>query len=115
MKKKIVSREVADFLAQSDNGVANWEDDLLSQHAQAYGNGFENIKDEAKCMSEYSPLELARLLINGYEVELTPEEYVLDMYLNCKHSHDDDDDTYARGILWTLDTLGIQIKGINKK
>lgn len=115
MKRIMVSREVADFLDLNDDGTGYWKDVLLEQHTLAYSKGFEEVKDEAMCMVNYTPMEVAELLIKGYETELTPEETLKKMYFNCRLSHDEDDATFARGILWALDTLGIQIKEVNAK
>ena len=60
-----------------------------------------------------SPLQLARILINGYEVEQTPEEKLQALYKDCKYSHDSDDETFAKGIKTALNILGIKINGVN--
>lgn len=70
-----------------------------------------------------SPLGVAKMLINGYEVELTPEEVISKDFLIEKEnalsnpyadsrirSHG-----YTLGVRNTLELLGIKIKGINKQ
>ena len=77
-----------------------------------------------KLDKEYSPLyelsvlQLGECLINGYEVEETPEERLLndfkynnDQYVSTRN------EVYLirnQGIQSALNTLGIKIKGINK-
>lgn len=67
--------------------------------------------------------ELATVLINGYEVEMTPHEEIAVIY---KHhypkSRDGSGSTqkyfskgYVKGIKFTLEKLGITIKGVNDK
>ena len=55
--------------------------------------------------------ELAKCLINDYELEETPEEE-LARYYNME-SENIMDDVFNSGIRCALNTLGIQIKGIN--
>lgn len=75
-----VSREVADFIELNNNGAVYWEDDLLAQHSNAYINGYEGTSEEAQCMKQYSPMDLAKILINGWYIEQTPEEKALDYF-----------------------------------
>ena len=68
MVKIKISKEAAEFIEKGSRYSVNWEDDLIVQHAEAWNKGFEGVKDEAMCMKELSPLQLADILINGYEV-----------------------------------------------
>lgn len=57
------------------------------------------------------PIEtLAQALINGYEVEMTPEDKVREYYMNGDTSYQE-----ALGIRHTLNILGINIGGVNAK
>lgn len=63
--------------------------------------------------------DLAAALINGYEIEETPEEKVANIYwkkrelCNTTKAIKWEHDAYANGIMFTLETLGIKIKGLN--
>ena len=60
---------------------------------------------------------LLSALVNGYEVEETPEDKVREQYKTPRHFLNKDEDTeadiYRKGIKFALDTLGITIKGVN--
>jgi hypothetical protein len=58
-------------------------------------------------------LLLARALINGYEVEQTPEDKVRDRYEFYISCEDRKERGRAMGIKEALDILGKQIKGVN--
>lgn len=123
MAEKVkVSREVANFIEGYEanvNSTPGWEDHLIFEHSRTWMNGFDGVKEEALCMSEISPLELAEILTKGYETEEAPEEKILKMYKskNDGRYQSDDmkwiNDAYANGIVYTLESLGIKIKGIN--
>lgn len=62
-----------------------------------------------------------RALFGDYEVEKTPEEEIAELYLDCHKTmtdsvaHKDYDKALgiSTGITFTLDALGIKIKGVN--
>lgn len=64
---------------------------------------------------------LMSALVNGYERELTEEQKhakIAQVYAEHKrgagfYGTADEDDIYADGIKFTLDTIGIQIEGVN--
>lgn len=60
-----------------------------------------------------SPLELAKMLIDDYEVEQTPEEEITRKYDTHFGSEQPFDRGIARGIEITLEAFNIQIKGVN--
>jgi len=71
---------------------------------------------------KYAPLQtldiedLAKALINGYEVEKTPEEKVSEYYRKhelCTLELSDKYNGIRIGIRTTLDLLGINIEGVN--
>lgn len=59
---------------------------------------------------------IMKALINGYEVEQTPEDKVREQYETPRHFHDKYNDTYAdvyrKGMKFALDTLNIKIEGV---
>lgn len=120
--KVLVSKEVAEFLESNNDGNPYWEDSLLEQHTLAYINGFKGVKEEAECMKKFTPMVLAKILINGYEVEETPEDLILKEYNRLKNLRiDDSSDGVIKNeciagmhaMVYTLNTLNIQVKGIN--
>ncbi|MED1148918.1 hypothetical protein P4T97_06740 [Bacillus paralicheniformis] len=82
-------------------------------------------KEQAECLENLrglSPLTIVAALINGYEVEKTPEEKVREYYAANYQRHEQSmprskDDFYtsgvAEGVRNTLDSLGIKIEGVN--
>lgn len=125
MAEKVkVSREVAEFIKSYEENVAScngWEDHLLMEHSREFFGSFEGAKDEALCMKDIPPIELAKILINGYEIKQTPEEKLLATYERQRAWQETNDPfdrrahtAYGNAIVYTLDTLGIKIEGINK-
>ncbi|WP_060210224.1 hypothetical protein [Sporosarcina koreensis] len=105
MTEKItVTREVAEALAECERNYISTDITLLL-HAQRGLTG------------KYAPLQtltigdLAAAMINGYEVEKTPEEMVREYYGEYDGTYGD---IYRRrGIRTTLDMLGIKVEGVN--
>lgn len=108
-----VTQEVLDLIELSNNGMIYWEDDLLAQHAQSWATGFDQISKEAKCLSKYTPLEMARIIDGHYELELTPNELVKQKYVKSKEAQTTYDNAFANGIVYVLTTLNIKIEGVN--
>jgi hypothetical protein len=63
--------------------------------------------------AESFPLEYMQALVNGYEVEQTPEERIRTEYLSQLGSLDKWCCGFQEGIKYTLKTLDIKIKGVN--
>lgn len=114
MEKVKVSREVAD--------AVEYEIQRLKDCTTLSTKAIKNLilhdsinhshRGGAKALNGIPTFDLAEILINGYEVEKTPEEKLLQEYLTgllVGSGHR----TYANAIKFTLDTLGIEIKGIN--
>lgn len=129
MAEKVkVSREVAEFIKSYEdnvNGYPGWENHLILEHSRAYFESFEGAKEECLCMKNIDPLQLAEMLVNGYEIEQTPEEILLNLYNQTWATYNRITDNQnrhggnyenglAKGIELALDTLGIEIEGINK-
>lgn len=125
-EKVKVSREVANFIQAYEDNVASypcWEDNLIYEHSQAWRNNFEDSKLEAKCMKDISPFQLSYILINGYEIELTHEEIILENYKRAERIVDTEEDDrdaplinkgYMLGVEETLQALNIKIKWVNE-
>ena len=126
MEKVKVSKEVAEFMESFKTlGDVNWENALLEQHTEVIRDTDATIKEGAKCMLQYSTFEVAQMLVNGYEVEKSPEEQLSAIYNDEKAKlyvmqimHDPakyaNHKSFMRGVETTLEALGIKIEGINK-
>lgn len=73
-------------------------------------------------LNNLSLVSLAAALINGYEIEKSPEEKVRELYNYNHEKHERSDalspeDYYTAGIDWgirqTLNHLGVKIEGVN--
>ncbi|MEK3832702.1 DUF1642 domain-containing protein [Bacillus sp. FSL L8-0186] len=115
IKRPVITKEQAEAIQFLRSGGNDWTDgDILEHHASG------------KWSNEYAPLNnlgittLAAALINGYEVEKTPEEkvrefyqrydydlrmYPAEMYFRAKE--------IQRIIKCTLNYLGVQVAGVN--
>ncbi len=109
-EKVTLPREVAEALTECERNYIS-ADITLIFHAQ---NGL---------IGKYAPLqtltisELASALINGYEVEKSPEEKVREYYVKTNEAVADTQQAAflgeRLGIKSTLDLLGIKIGGVN--
>lgn len=126
MAEKVkVSREVAEALVFLQNNGESTSDIILefadreSARHELYVD--ENFNKAYKLIFNYFEViaDLASALIKGYETEETPEEKVTNMYwkkrelCNTSKAIKWEHDAYANGIMFTLETLGIKIKGLN--
>ena len=121
-EKVKVSREVANFIERYETNVdrtPGWKDHLIFEHSRAWVGNFDDVTEDALCMSEISPLELAEILVVGYEIEETPEDRILETYNSCIRPNinfppqKNHVQGFASGIEFVLKELGIKIKGIN--
>lgn len=120
VEKLKVSREVADAIEYIK--TLNSIEDILANHSI----GDDAWVREAKVVNDLSLTELATALIVGYEVEMTPHEEIAKEYANAKAEESLGyvlkDELLAfrnlgvvKGIEFTLNTLGITVKGVNDK
>lgn len=102
---------------------------LVGTHNELKYKGWDAYRDGSyKAMEGISTFDLMQVLVNGYEVEMTPHEQLINSYTKTKNKKDvlqASPDTpskvatingyrnYMEGIRFTLDVLGITIKGIN--
>ncbi|WAB25101.1 hypothetical protein M3_0150 [Lysinibacillus phage vB_LfM_LysYB1] len=112
-KPRKVTQEVLDFIELHNDGMSDWKNSLLAQHTQAWIEGFKDIKEEAKCIEKYSPMDFARILDGQYELELTPQETIKQKYIKSTQSRTAYDNEFAKGIKYVLHTLNIKIEGVN--
>ena len=110
-EKLKVSREVADVL-DSLNRKDISTDAWIKMHSEG-----EWALAKNKPLNTLSLEEFATALIVGYEVGMTPHEIINSKYntsqqdwVNNKNFHSKG---FAEGIEFTLNTLGITVKGVN--
>lgn len=117
-EKLKVSREVADVLDGLNRKDLN-TDTWLKMHSEG-----EWVSAKCKPLNTLSLEEFARALINGYEVEMTPHELIQKAYKksNVKRGVSvglndmilaGAENGFMNGVEFTLNTLGIKIKGVN--
>ncbi|WP_433959340.1 hypothetical protein [Cytobacillus horneckiae] len=114
MAEKVkVSREVAEAL-ESAREIRS--DETITNMCIA-----RSFVADQEPLNKLNPYIMVKILINGYEVEQTPEELVREYYrfkeMDLKQVTNSYDRGFATGALIsikkTLDMLGVKIKGIN--
>lgn len=127
MNKEILPKEVAEAIEKlRAEKMNNYAIMVCAQHAKCDENLLV-IQDWAFDCEAYSGNtdKLMRALVNGYEIEKTPEENVREYYESiermAKRMHeraDHEEESHALselvGIKTTLNKLGIAIEGVNK-
>lgn len=120
MKPEITKEqaEAIEFLRKhyDDRGILElYAEDTIGHVHQMYGH-------DCGCVYDLDLIDFAAALINGYEIEKSPEQKVRDYYESNYAKHEkskpfSDDDYYttgvSNGIRQTLDLLGIEIDGVN--
>ncbi|MCY7439377.1 hypothetical protein [Bacillus altitudinis] len=120
MKPEITKEqaEAIEFLRKhyDDRGILElYAEDTIGHVYQMYGH-------DCGCVYDLDLIDFASALINGYEIEKSPEQKVRDYYESNYAKHEkskpfSDDDCYttgvSNGIRQTLDLLGIEIYGVN--
>ena len=115
-EKLKVSREVADAIEAARKSMS--DEALLTYHAEEIVTSESFwVAKEIAALNQLSPYQLATALLVGYEVEMTSHEAIATEYIasqqdwvndNCLHSKG-----FVEGIEFTLNTLGITVKGVN--
>lgn len=133
MNKVIIPREVAEAI-ESFLYYNNYDDSskenkeflkgfLVYKHHKVIhlGDGWGGIGDtKYAALNDISTYDLMRALVNGYEVEKTPEEQLRELYeeyiqdaTSLDYDRNTQGEAAASTMEQTLDILGIVIKGIN--
>lgn len=115
MTEKIkVSREVAEAIEYllSHKHYEYTKEKLLTTHAKMEKYPKRSWADEANPLNDIDLLVLAEILVNGYEVELTPHEKVRE-FVEGYQDIDDFSHGIRVGITEVLDMLNIKIEGVN--
>lgn len=106
-RKIIVKKEVADAI-ESRRSLSNYTfSDFMK--ARLTSPGFNR---DANILNTIPIQDLARILLDGYEIEKDPHEIVREVY-NSSFIPDNYINTFNSGLLFALDTLGIKVKGVN--
>ncbi|MGG1018608.1 hypothetical protein ABE151_04375 [Bacillus paralicheniformis] len=114
IKRPVITKEQADALLGLY--AEEWsKEDVLEYHVT------REWTDRFSPLNDLDTVTLASALINGYEVEKTPEEKVREYYEKLCDGYDraqfyEDEGKYLlmkRAVRRTLDALGVQIAGIN--
>lgn len=112
-EKLKVSCEVADVL-DSLNRKDLSTDTWIRMHSEG-----EWVSVKNKPLNALSLEEFATALIVGYEVEMTPHEVIATEYIASRQDWVNhryfNRKGFAEGIEFTLNTLGITVKGVNDK
>ena len=121
-EKTKVSKQLAKSIEDIEYNSSNDQLYDLSFISSQANSGWESCKNVMTFVQSVGRAKYFELLVNGYEVELTPEEKVRN-YFNETHSEYLDAITETLGeqrlcgridgILETLHLLGITIEGVN--
>lgn len=114
-EKLKVSREVAEAIESNLNLIS--KEKLLKEHAKPC----EWITEKYESLNDVTLWEMAKILINGYEVEMTPGEIIKAEYQKAaaeiKKSEDDCRIQYLAGYQYgvqeTLRVLETIVEGVN--
>ncbi|MBU5262017.1 hypothetical protein KQI43_04315 [Bacillus atrophaeus] len=122
--KPVLTKKQADAIKKLRE-LHKWTDeDILIEWALVVSEKEENTTEEFMPLLDLGIITLAASLINGYEVEKTPEEKVREYFEGVRNSRDErylaGDIEGKRfhagalvGICNTLGLLGIKIEGVN--
>ena len=123
MKKVMVSKEVAEAFGGlkerlSDGRILTLLSSDMKDREVSCIYGSAVVRYRSIIRAKMSPMDTAQALLIGYVVDKTPEERILDAFLESpKHTYscgcDNREFGRGEGIMLTLDTLGIRIKGVN--
>ncbi|MCY7780015.1 hypothetical protein MOB41_16575 [Bacillus haynesii] len=110
IKKPVITKEQARAIEQ----VRRWghgDDWILASHSDVLSGRTSTWGCNICALDKMDMLTLAAALINGYEVEKTPEEKVREYYESYGGSPSAMERKEA--VQDTLDLLGIEIEGVN--
>ena len=109
--KVVLPKEVAEAIEMGRrNGMSNFNIVHLAWGA-VFAGPDKAVKEWAfDPKGEGSPDLLMEALVNGYEIERTPHEELLEYYGNIRGNHAGYE---SYGVIRTLSILGITVEGIN--
>lgn len=116
MSKVKVSKEVADVIEFYKAKSDNWYDQVLIDVLKSK-EGFTSESEAIVLDNNFTMMELAVLLLNGYEIELTPKEKVEVTYQSMAHNHivylekgDKDNASYLEGYIRAMKEMNVMLK-----
>ncbi|MED0704897.1 hypothetical protein [Aneurinibacillus aneurinilyticus] len=116
MDKVKLPKEVAQAIETLENAEITTFGIICSLAHERWGHS-EHVSDAHKVLRRFSFGNsggntdiILKALVNGYELELTPEEKVYEYY----HEHTENSDEKV-GVCRTLNLLGIKIEGVNAR
>lgn len=121
MSKPIIPREVAEAIESLRKSGATNEQILHSAFAANCGTVTTREQYEIFRYRVNNFETFVRAVIDGYEVDETPEDMIRKRYEGTKYlrcltvdpSDASNHDAYMAGMRFVLDTLGIKIEGVN--
>lgn len=117
MEKIKVSRKVADALDYLLATELYKENRSKILKAQVHNEDAWHCSTPAEGLNGVDIMTLATALVNGYEADMTPEERLEALYSKHEKQVSTSFNSYSRGItdgiLHTLATLDIKVKGVN--
>lgn len=119
MTKAIITKEQAKAIEYLRTTVPYYDTDekLIISHAETLmpkGHGSESTWGPQSAALNGMPLStFSRAILNGYEIEKTPEEEVAALYHAYGNIFETFDEGVQFGIKQTLSRLGIKVKGVN--
>jgi hypothetical protein len=114
-EKVVIPREVAEAI-ESERRLGAKNDGLLRLIAQDDPIHYERNSRLLMEFAGKNPETYARAIINGYTVEKTPEEKVREYFRSHETCTPELVDRYigiCKGVVDTLNLLGIKIEGVN--
>ncbi|MCY7910944.1 DUF1642 domain-containing protein [Bacillus inaquosorum] len=116
--KPTITKEQAEAIDSLRNGKAAWDDE---DFLYAYTSADYSTSPEFQPIASMDLLTLAAALVNGYEVEKTPEEkvreyhrsLVCDMDRALSYEEEGNYRSAIEAVEETLNLLGIKIEGVN--
>jgi Protein of unknown function (DUF1642) len=114
MSKVTVPREVAEAIEYFKAEEYENRDILIRVEEGTFNESYENHVDALQKYSTANYNDLLLALVNGYNVEKTPEEEIRGYYAEVidLYTHDYSNGLQV-GIVYVLDKLGIKIEGVN--
>ncbi|MED0672306.1 hypothetical protein P4S95_19210 [Aneurinibacillus aneurinilyticus] len=118
MEKVKLPKEVAEAIETLENAEITTFGIICSLAYEIWGHS-EHASEAHKVLRKFSfgnsggnTDVLLKALVNGYELDLTPEEKVLSEY-KARQPSSDYGNAYRQGVRDTLNAYGIKIEGVN--
>ena len=117
VKKPVITKEQAEAFEKLREQYT--EEEMVIKYIESELDLFDS---SCACLYDLGFTDFLAALINGYEVEKTPEENVREYYLDLKRAEDCCEERGQSGSQFrqgwqsveeTLDILGIKIEGVN--